>query len=149
MNALCDRVAIAGLGRSPYARDRGEVTELGMVLEAATAAIRDAGLTVADIDAVVGGGLHTGGIDPAVVTSALGLPAVGWWAPVRPPIVNHLSAAAHALVSGTCRAVLVYHSAYRLGTGPFRQRAAFGLPDGRAMHGDGHAEAEPWGMFGS
>lgn len=59
MRALQDRVAISGIGRSPYSRDRGEVTELGMVLEAATAAIRDAGLTPADIDGVVGGGLYT------------------------------------------------------------------------------------------
>jgi acetyl-CoA acetyltransferase len=147
--SLRDRVAFAGRGRSPYSRDRGDVTELGMVLEAATAAVRDAGLTAADIDGVVGGGLHTGGIDPAVVVSALGLPAVTWWAAVRPPIVNHISAAVHALVAGSCRAVLVYHSTYRLGRGPFRQRAALGLPDGRAAQGDGHTESEPWGMFGS
>ncbi len=147
--ALQDRTAIAGMGRSAYARDRGEVTELGMVLEAATAAVRDAGLRAADIDGVVGSGLHTGGVDPATVSSALGLPAVTFWAPVRPPIVNHFAAAVHALVSGSCRAVLVYHSMYRLGAKAFRARAAAGLPDGRAQLGDGHAEPEPWGMFGS
>ena len=76
-------MAIAGVGLSPYARDRGATTELALVLEAAVAAIRDAGLTAADIDGVVGGGLLTGGIDPATVVSALGLPAVTWWTQVR------------------------------------------------------------------
>jgi acetyl-CoA acetyltransferase len=148
-DAVKDRVAIAGLGRSPYARDRGEVTELGMVLDAGVEAIQDAGLTAADIDGVVGGGLYTGGIDPVVVASALGLTDVTWWAPARPPIVNHLSAAVHALASGSCTAVLVYHSVYRLGRDPFRARAGMGLPDGRAGLGDGHSESEPWGMYGS
>jgi acetyl-CoA acetyltransferase len=149
MTGLKDRVAVAGLGRSPYARDRGEVTELGMVLDAAVEAIEDAGLTAADIDGVVGGGLYTGGVDPVVVASALGLTSVDFWAPTRPPIVNHLAAAVHALVSGSCTAVLVYHSVFRLGRDPFRARAGLGLPDGRADHGDGHAESEPWGMYGS
>ncbi|MCX4095761.1 thiolase family protein [Nocardia sp. alder85J] len=146
-NPIRDQVAIAGLGRSSYSRDRG-TTELSMVLEAATAAIHDAGLTGREIDGVVGGGLHTGGIDPAVVASALGLPALTYWAGARPPIGNHLTAAVNAVWSGTANAVLVYHSMYRLGRDPFRARAAFGLPDGRAMLGDGHTESEPWGMFG-
>ena len=55
--------------------------------------------TAADIDGVVGGGLLTGGIDPATVVSALGLPAVTWWARAAPPIMNHLVAAVNA-VSG-------------------------------------------------
>ncbi|WP_405136494.1 thiolase family protein [Nocardia sp. NBC_01388] len=147
-NPIKDRVAIAGLGRSSYGRDRG-TTELTMVLEAATSAIGDAGLTAGDIDGVVGGGLHTGGIDPAVVVSALGLPAVTWWAGARPPIGNHLTAAVNAVWSGAANAVLVYHSMYRLGRDPFRARAAAGLPDGRAIMGDGHTEVEPWGMFGA
>ena len=50
---------------SAYAWDRGATTELSLLLEAAVAAIRDAGLTAADTDGVVGGGLLTGGIDPA------------------------------------------------------------------------------------
>ncbi|WP_406276626.1 thiolase family protein [Nocardia sp. NBC_00881] len=146
-NPIKDRIAIAGLGRSLYARDRGR-TELAMVLEAATAAIADAGLTAGEIDGVVGGGLHTNGIDPAVVVSALGLPAVTYWAGVRPPIGNHLTAAVNAVWSGTANAVLVYHSMYRLGRDAFRARAAAGLPDGRAIMGDGHTESEPWGLFG-
>jgi acetyl-CoA acetyltransferase len=142
-----DRTAIAGIGRSPYARDRG-TTELAMVLEAATAAIRDAGLSAADIDGVVAGGLHTGGVDPSVVVASLGLPAVTYWTTARPPIVNHLAAAVHAVISGSATAVLVYHSVYRIGRGGFRERAALGLPDGRAARGDGHTDGEPWGMFG-
>jgi acetyl-CoA acetyltransferase len=149
VSGLKDQVAISGIGRSPYARDRGEVTELAMVLEAATAAIRDAGFSAAEIDGVVGSGLYTAGVDPSVVASALGLPAVTWWASTRPPIVNHLAAAAHALLAGTSTAVLVYHSMYRLGRAGLRGRATLGLGDGRSSQGDGHYESEPWAMSGS
>src|SRR5437868_5955625 len=51
-NPARDKVAIAGVGLSPYARGRGGTTELTLLLEAAVAAIRDAGLTAADIDGV-------------------------------------------------------------------------------------------------
>jgi acetyl-CoA acetyltransferase len=147
MRTLKDAVAISGIGRSPYARDR-EATELSMVTDAVVEAIRDAGLSRDQIDGVVGGGVLTGGVDPATVVASLGLPSITFWAPCRPPIVNALMAAVHAVAAGTCRAVVVYHSMYRLGAAPFRQRAAFGLPDGRAATGDGHADSEPWGMFG-
>jgi acetyl-CoA acetyltransferase len=155
-NPAQDKLAISGLGLSPYARDRGATTELAMVAEAAVAAIRDAGLSAADIDGVVGGGLLTGGIDPATVVSALGLPAVTWWARAVPPIMNHLMAAMNAVWAGSCEVALVYHSVYRIagfsrsaGADPFRQRATFGLADGRAATGEGHTDAEPWSMHGS
>ena len=38
-----DRTAIAGIGLSPYSRDRGPISELTLVLEACVAAIRDGG----------------------------------------------------------------------------------------------------------
>ncbi|MCX0272795.1 thiolase family protein [Nocardia zapadnayensis] len=148
MTALKDTVAISGIGRSPYARDRG-TTELSMVTDAVIEAIRDSGLPREAIDGVVGSGVMTGGVDTATVVSALGLPNVTFWASAKPPIVNGLMSAVHAVAAGTCRAVVVYHSMYRLGAGKFRERAAFGLPDGRASTGDGHTDSEPWGMFGS
>ena len=150
-----DRTAIAGIGLSPYSRDRGAVTELDLVLQACVGAIRDAGLTADDIDGVVGGGYLTGGIDPMVVSTALGLRGLTHWAPARPPIMNHLVAAVNAVYSGSADTVLVYHAAYRAGfsrsagNDPFRRRALFGTPDGRNMTGEGHTDAEPWGMFGS
>jgi acetyl-CoA acetyltransferase len=151
-NPAKDQVAISGVGLSPYARDRGAATELALLLEAAVAAIRDAGLTAADIDGVVGGGLLTGGIDPATVVSALGLPAVTWWARATPPIMNHLIAATNAVWTGTCEVALVYHSVYRVGgfsrsaaADPFRQRATLGL----AATGEGQSDGEPWSMRGS
>lgn len=143
-----DQVAIVGLGRSRYARDR-ETTELAMVLEAATEAVRDAGLTAVDVDGVVGGGLMTGGVDTSVAVSALGLPGVTFAAPARPPIMNHLVASVNAVFSGACDTVLVYHSVYRLGRDPFRARAAAALADGRGLLGDGHTDMEPWGLFGA
>jgi acetyl-CoA acetyltransferase len=150
-----DRTAIVGVGLSPYARDRGPVTELTLVLEACVAAIRDAGLRASDIDGVVGGGYLTGGIDPMVVSTALGVDALTYWAPARPPIMNHLVAAVNAVHSGAADTVLVYHAAYRAGfsrsagNDPFRRRAMFGTPDGRNMTGEGQTDGEPWGMFGS
>jgi len=155
-NPAKDATAFAGVGFSPYSRDRGAATELSILLEACTAAIRDAGLTAADIDGVVGAGLLTGGVDPAVVVSSLGLPSVTWWHKTVPPIMNHVVAAMNAVWTGACDTALVYHSCYRLGGNsrsasgdPFRSRATFGLPDGRAQFGDGHTDAEPWGMAGS
>jgi acetyl-CoA acetyltransferase len=155
-NPAKDALAFAGVGRSPYSRDRGATTELTMLLEACTSAITDAGLTAADIDGVVGAGLLTGGIDPSVVVSALGLPSVSWWHKTVPPIMNHVVAAMNAVWTGACDTALVYHSCYRLGgnsrgaaADPFRSRATLGLPDGRAQFGDGHTDAEPWGMSGS
>ena len=150
-----DKTAIAGVGLSPYSRDRGAVTELALVLEACVAAIRDAGLSARDIDGVVGGGLLTGGIDPMVVSTALGLDGLTFWTPARPPIVNHLMAAVNAVHSGAADTVLVYHSVYRVGfsrsagNDEFRRRATFGTPDGRNMTGEGQTDGEPWGMFGA
>ncbi len=150
-----DRTAIAGIGLSPYSRDRGQITELTLVLEACVAAIRDAGLSASDIDGVVGGGYLTGGIDPMVVSTAIGVKGLTYWAPAKPPIMNHLMAAVNAVHSGAADTVLVYHAAYRAGfsrsagSDPFRRRALFGTGDGRNMTGEGHTDVEPWGMFGS
>jgi acetyl-CoA acetyltransferase len=155
-NPAQDRLAFAGVGVSRYARDRGATTELTILLQACTAAIRDAGLSAADIDGVVGAGLLTGGIDPSVVVSALGLPAVSWWHKTTPPITNHVIAAMNAVWAGACDTALVYHSVYRIGgfsrsagNDAFRTRATFGLADGRAQFGDGHTDTEPWDLRGS
>src|ERR1700730_3383540 len=101
-----DKVAIAGVGLSPYARDRGATTELALLLEAAVAAIRDAGLSGADIHGGGGGGRRTGGSVPAPVVSALGLPGVTWWARAAPPIMNHLVAAVNPVWTGACEVAL-------------------------------------------
>jgi acetyl-CoA acetyltransferase len=155
-NPAKDALAFAGVGVSSYSRDRGPTTELSILLEACTAAIADAGLSAADIDGVIGAGLLTGGIDPAVVVSSLGLPSVSYWHKTVPPIMNHVVAAMNAVWTGACDTALVYHSCYRLGgnsrsagADPFRGRAAMGLADGRAQFGDGHTDSEPWGMSGS
>ena len=110
---------------------------------------------MSDIDGVVGGGYLTGGIDPMVVSTAIGVQGLTYWAPAKPPIMNHLVAAVNAVHSGAADTVLVYHAAYRAGfsrsagSDPFRRRALFGTGDGRNMTGEGHTDGEPWGMFGS
>ena len=51
-NPAKDRVAIVGLGRSPYSRDRGDCTPGSLVIEAAINAIRDTGLGADDVDGI-------------------------------------------------------------------------------------------------
>jgi len=66
-----DRAAIVGVGATPYSRDSG-VSTLTLALRAITAALADAGLTVADIDGVA---CHRVGDSPSasIVAESLGV----------------------------------------------------------------------------
>ncbi|MBN2624395.1 MAG: thiolase domain-containing protein, partial [Acidimicrobiales bacterium] len=48
-----ERVAVVGIGQTKYQATRGDVSIAGLVREAALDALADAGMTWADIDAVV------------------------------------------------------------------------------------------------
>src|SRR5882724_13068773 len=50
---MSDRVAVVGIGQTKYAAKRQDVSMAGLVREAALRALDDAGLTWADVDAVV------------------------------------------------------------------------------------------------
>src|SRR3954466_10656834 len=50
---MSERVAVIGVGQTKYAAKRQDVSMPGLVREAALRALEDAGLTWADIDAVV------------------------------------------------------------------------------------------------
>ena len=144
-NPAKDRVAIAGVGLSPYSRDRQGVTPGSLVAEACIAALRDAGLGREDVD-----GLCGSMVSAQYVQAALGIPEVTWFA--NPPAVigNQIVAAVAAVAAGMCETALVYHHAYRLpwasraaARDPFRRRATLGVADARSGWGTGHVEAGP------
>jgi len=150
-NPARDQVAIVGLGRSPYGRDREGCTPGSLVIDAAVAAIRDAGLGAADIDGICGSTVAAG-----YVQAALGIPTVSWFANPASVIGNQLVAAVAAVHAGMCETALVYHNAYRMpfasrsaGRDPMRRRAMLGLAETRSGWGTGHVESGANSMFGA
>ena len=150
-NPAKDRVAIAGVGLSPYYRDRQGVTPGSLVAEACIAALRDAGLGREDVD-----GLCGSMVAAQYVQAALGIPEVTWFA--NPPAVigNQIVAAVAAVAAGMCETALVYHHAYRLpwasraaARDPFRRRATLGVADARSGWGTGHVEGGPNSLIGA
>ncbi len=150
-NGFCDRVAISGVGLSPYSR-RDSDRSIGMLtLEACMMAIRDAGLGPGDID-----GLCGSRVSATYVQTALGIPEATWWCNLEVPFVAHLINAAAAIHAGVCHTALVYHSAYRTSAmsksaaaDPMRRHADIGMADLRAFFGTGHVTPEPGSLFGS
>ncbi|HSS11664.1 MAG TPA: thiolase family protein [Acidimicrobiales bacterium] len=124
-----DQTAIAGVASPPYVRDAGR-TATAMVVDACIGAIRDAGLTGADIDGISGS--H---IAPAyAIQAALGLPSITWWCNPIIPFQHQVVEAMNAVYAGICSTVLCYHGTYRAGgtsrsaaVNPFRARYGPGL----------------------
>lgn len=146
-----DKVAIAGLGRSPYSRDRDGGTPGSLVIDACIEAARDAGVGAADIDGICGSA-----VSAQYVQAALGIPAVTWFANPPGVIGNQIVAATAAVASGMCDTALVYHHAYRLPWASrsaradiFRRRATLGFADGRAAWGSGHQDIGPDSLGGA
>jgi acetyl-CoA acetyltransferase len=77
MSGLRDRAAVAGVGYTPFSRDSG-VSTLALAVDAITAALDDAGVSVDDVD---GFATHRVGdsVPPWVVAPALGLDDVRWY----------------------------------------------------------------------
>jgi acetyl-CoA acetyltransferase len=120
-----DQVAIVGVGTTPFTRDSGR-SELSLVVEACQNAIRDAGLTRADIDGLSGDIFRN-----EIVQSALGIPETGWSVSCLTAFNIQMTNAMMAVASGVCETVLVHHSMYRTpmlsasaAKDPFRKRAA-------------------------
>jgi acetyl-CoA acetyltransferase len=124
-NPACDQVAIVGVGHAPYTREPGRRSLGSQAAEACIAAIRDAGLTAADIDGVCGSSYSD-----VEMQVALGLPSVTWSASPRAPFGFQVIEAVNAVFAGACTAAVVYHSTYRaIGSrerhdDPVRRRAA-------------------------
>lgn len=150
-NPARDQVAIVGLGRSPYARDRSGCTPGSLVIEACVAAARDAGIGASDIDGICGSM-----VSAQYVQAALGIPRVSWFANPQAVIGNQVVAAVAAVHSGVCDTALVYHHAYRLpwasrsaAQDPMRRRATIGVADARSWWGTSHVDTGPNSMFGA
>jgi acetyl-CoA acetyltransferase len=125
-----DQIAISGVGTTSYSRDNRQSLG-GMVLEACVNAVRDAGLTAADIDGICGS--HR--VPPAgYVQSGLGIPACTWWCNAAVPFQQQIMDAMQAVYSGACNTVLAYHGMYRAAGAsrsaaqdPIRQRFGAGF----------------------
>lgn len=106
-----DRTAIAGVGYTPFSKNSG-VSTLTLAVEAIQAALEDAGLTVADVDAIA---THRVGdsTPPWVVAPALGIPEVTWFLDqFGGGSVSHsvVGQAAMAVAAGVAETVVVYRA---------------------------------------
>lgn len=130
-NPVAGKVAIVGIGQTPYGRDLKR-TNLDLGLEAARLAVRDAGLTKNDIDGICGTGagfFARYGANMLSIQEAMGIPRVTW--PTNAALGAAVVNAANAVAAGACDTALVVQ-AYSRGTfmsrsaanDPFRMRAA-------------------------
>jgi acetyl-CoA acetyltransferase len=165
-NPVKDRVAIVGVGSTGFSRTN-ERTALALGLDAATKAIRDAGLGASDIDGVVAVG-EPGAPSAQLFASSLGLDRVTHWTRPMPVVMFAVVDAVNAIFSGSAATVLVVSSMLRLpcasrsaANDPFRRLAASGVPAvpesvtlaaayaawaSRYLHEYG-ATREPWGRI--
>jgi acetyl-CoA acetyltransferase len=130
-NPLRDRIAVVGVGSSPYGRDLKR-TELSLGLEAALRAIDDAGIERQQIDGLCGSGMNPlamGGAGFLSLQGALGIDKTTWvkngW------LGSSFVYAAEAVFSGLCDVALVVQTYMRevlmsrsAAADPFRLRAA-------------------------
>ena len=130
-NPIRDQVAIVGLGSTPYGRDL-QRSELSLGLEAALAAIADAGIDRQEIDGICGAGmtpLAMGSAGFLSLQGGLGIERCTWtkngW------LGSALVFAAEAVFAGTCDMALVVQTNMRgvnmsraAARDPFRLRAS-------------------------
>lgn len=134
-----DQIAIVGIGTTGFSRSNNR-SPLHMALEASTAAIRDAGLTAADIDGVVATqepmapGAHQ-------IVSSLGIPHVTHYTRPTPVAMFSIADAMNAIYSGVADTVLVVFSMLRM---PWNSRSAASDPFRRTGPGGaGGAATQP------
>jgi acetyl-CoA acetyltransferase len=130
-NPLRGQVAVVGVGSTPYRRDARK-TYLGLALEAAIAAIKDAGVDKSEINGIVGSGRDVFSVGDATylaVQGALGIEKTTWV--LNSWLGSCFVYAAQAVATGLCDTLLLVQ-AYRRGAemsqsaanDPFRQRQA-------------------------
>jgi acetyl-CoA acetyltransferase len=122
-NPIKDEVAIVGIGTTGFTRT-SDKSALALALEASTMAIRDAGLTAADIDGVVSIA-EPGAPGPDKIATSLGLTDVTHFTKPTPVVMNAVVDAMNAVFSGSCDTVLVCSSMLRL---PWNSRSAANDP---------------------
>lgn len=103
-----DRCAIAGIGATDFSRDSGR-SDLSLAVQAALAALDDAGLTPSDVDGIVRCDMDT--VRANDLVDALGIPALTYWSEVgvggvAPPAM--VGQAVAAVLSGQASTVLVF-----------------------------------------
>ncbi len=118
-NPIKDQIAIVGVGSTGFSRSDSR-SSLALALTASTAAIRDAGLTAAEIDGVVATN-EPGSPGPEVLATALGLTDVTHFTKPTPVVMNSIVDAANAVFAGACDTVLVCTPTLRL---PWNSRSA-------------------------
>jgi acetyl-CoA acetyltransferase len=112
MEKFESRVIVTGLGLSETGRGLGR-NGLDLALDAALAAIRDAGLNRSDIDGLAS--MPFGDRPPEEVVDSLGL-QLNWMGGANSGAqLGVIMNAAMAIASGLCRHVLVYRSVQQLG----------------------------------
>lgn len=124
MTGRGNQAAIIGVGSTPISR-RCDRSIVSLGLDAALAAIADAGLTRADIDGYVGaptstaaGTPHVDGADELsmrLLADRLGLSDLAWGADLQGDFTTSMvTAAAHAIASGACSTVLIVRAMHNL-----------------------------------
>ena len=132
-----DQVAIIGVGSTGFSRDLSK-SPMHHALAASTAAIRDAGLTAADIDGVVATS-EPGAPGPEEVASALGLTQLSHHSKPSPVAMFSFLDAARAVFSGAADHVLIVTPVM---VGPWNSGRALSDP-WRARRGRGGAAPIP------
>ena len=142
-NPVKDRVAIAGIGSTGFSRDAGR-SALALALDAATRAIRDAGLGARDVDGVIAIA-EPGAPSPPTLASALGLDTVTHWSRPSPVVLFAITDAVNAIHAGNADTVLVVSSLLRRRPSVRPSGAAgSGLPESIALAPAYAAWASRW-----
>jgi acetyl-CoA acetyltransferase len=148
LNATNSKVAVIGVGHSSVHR-RDDVPLVGLAMDACRMAIADAGLAAADIDGIMslptsghGGSADIDGVEgvsPELLQRAFSMDTA-WMERSTRVIVHGFIAAAHAVASGTCKAVLVARAIHS-------PRGKYGHVQRDSAAGDGQFKA-PYGIDG-
>ena len=140
-NPVKDQVAIVGIGSTGFSRTNDR-SSLALALDASTQAIRDAGLTAADVNGVVAIG-EPGAPSPQVLASSLGITDVTHFSRPAPVAMFSIIDAMNAVFSGACDTALVCASMLRL---PWASRSAANDPFRRSLvaGGGGGAARGGW-----
>lgn len=129
-NPLQDQVAVVGVGSTAYGRDR-QTSHLSLGIEAALAAIRDAGIDRQQIDGICGSGmtpLAQGQAGFLSIQGSLGIERLTWG--LNSWLGSAFVHAALAVFSGICDTVLVVQTYMRE---PGMSRSAASDPFRRAI----------------
>ncbi len=140
---LRDKSAVVGVGETEYSKRSGK-TELALACEAIRAAVRDAGLSVDDIDGLVRFDMDT--VDEVALTSHLGLRNLGWMSQTGyggtggNAVVVH---AAAAIAAGLANVVVCYRSLNERSGARYGQASTWMSDDVAGFE----AFQMPWGML--